>query len=76
MKNLYERLLPEVKFNLNKNKSKYSASIKKIVAKLYVYDYYEQMSISEIKTLITFSDVDHHSWTGYDWKWGEKLFKL
>ena len=35
----------------------------------------KEMTIDEVKTLITYSDIDHHKWDGYDWKWGEKLFK-
>ena len=75
IKNLYERLLPEIKYNLKKNSINYSHSVKSIIAKLHVYKYYGEMTIDEVKTLITYSDIDHHKWDGYDWKWGEKLFK-
>ena len=51
------------------------ADRKSIIAKLHVYKYYGEMTIDEVKTLITYSDIDHHKWDGYDWKWGEKLFK-
>jgi len=75
IKNLYEKLLPEIKYNLKKNSVTYSHSVKSIIAKLHVYKYYGEMTIDEVKTLITYSDIDHHKWDGYDWKWGEKLFK-
>ena len=75
MKNLYEQLLPNVKFSLNKNKIKYRKAVKYVVAKLQVYHHYSQMSMDEIKTLITFSDTNCYDWTSSDWKYGEKLFE-
>lgn len=74
MENLYEQLLPKVKYGLNKNKSKYSSTVKHIIAKLHVYDRYTQMRIEEIRTLATFSDQDLFTWSTWDWKWGTKLF--
>ena len=75
MENLYEQLLPKVKYGLNKNKSKYSSTVKYIIAKLHVYDRYTQMTIEEIRTLATFSGQDLFTWSTFDWKWGNKLFK-
>jgi len=75
MKNLYEQLLPNVKFNLNKNKNQYRKAVKHIIAKLHVYHHYSQMSMDEIKTLITFSDTSCYDWKSSDWKYGEKLFE-
>ena len=75
MENLYEQLLPKVKYGLNKNKATYSSTVKHIIAKLHVYDRYTQMTIEEIRTLATFSDQDLFTWSTFDWKWGNKLFK-
>ena len=58
IKNLYEKLLPEIKYNLKKNSITYSHSVKSIIAKLHVYKYYGEMTIDEVKTLITYSDID------------------
>mgnify|MGYP003111373370 CR=1 FL=1 len=75
MENLYEQLLPDVKFELKKNKGKYKNAVKQVIAKLHVYHNYSQMSMDDIKTLITFSDTNCYEWTASDWKYGEKLFK-
>jgi len=71
MENLYEQLLPKVKYGL----TSYSSTVKHIIAKLHVYDRYTQMTIEEIRTLATFSDQDLFTWSTFDWKWGNKLFK-
>ena len=33
------------------------------------------MTIEEIRTLATFSDLDLFTWSTFDLKWGNKLFK-
>jgi spore coat polysaccharide biosynthesis predicted glycosyltransferase SpsG len=75
MDNLYNQLLPNIKFKLKKNKVKYKNSVDYIIAKLHVYTRYNEMTIDDVKILITFGESDVHKWTTYDWKWGYKLFK-
>ena len=75
MENLHKQLLPNVRFGLNKNKVKYKHVIKHLVAKLHVYNSYSEMTIDEVRTLISFSDTNTQNWTTFDWKWGDKLFK-
>ena len=75
MDNLYNQLLPNVKFKLKQNKVKYKHSVEYIIAKLHVYTRYNEMTIDDVKILTTFGESDIHGWNTYDWKWGYKLFK-
>jgi hypothetical protein len=71
MKNLYDKLLPELKQTLLLNQKKYPSVCKRIIATLKYKDYYGDLTIEELKNICTFTGVD---WNKVEWKFGEDLF--
>jgi hypothetical protein len=74
MKNLYEKLKPEVKLELKKQLRKYPDSTRVIIAELHRWTNYSDLTIRTIKDLCIYASLNEHSWDVYDWKYGEKLF--
>jgi len=74
-KTLYDCLKPELKEGLERNRERYSHSVRSIVASLESNSFYSDLKIHEINSIVSFTDVDEFStWNSYDWKYGEKLF--
>jgi len=74
-KTLYECLKPELKEGLEKNREKYSSSVRNIILTLESNYIYSDLKISEVNSISCFSDVDTPTgWNSYDWRYGEKLF--
>ena len=75
-KTLYECLKPELKEGLEKNRGKYSSSVKSVIATLESNSFYSDLKISQISAIACFTDVSKcdYEWNSHDWKYGEKLF--
>ena len=56
---LYERLKPEVKGALLSNMAKYEGTITSIIEKLSNETFYSNLTINDISSLYTFSDIDY-----------------
>jgi hypothetical protein len=72
--NLYERLKPEIKKALKSSMKKYPHSGRVIIAKLHLHSLYSELSMGDIRDLISFSDVNENEWNYINWKYGDKLF--
>ena len=73
MKNLYNRLKPELKEKLLLNLKIYPSIIEKIIKALKYKDFYNELTIEEVKDLCTYCNLD---WNKIDWKWGEDMFEV
>lgn len=74
MQNLYERLKPEVKERLLKESEKYGLVNRSIIPLLKSTYFYDELKISEVNRLITFSNTETYKWSLWDYKYGEELF--
>jgi hypothetical protein len=74
MKTLLERLKPEIKLRLNSNTPEYSSSIDNIYKTLASKVFYQDLTMSEISTLYTFSDITLLKTSIWDLKHGDNLF--
>tara|TARA_R100000935_G_C2812104_1_gene155473 strand:+ start:102 stop:371 length:270 start_codon:yes stop_codon:yes gene_type:complete len=72
--NLYSRLNSDAKKALANNSVKYSDSTKAIILKLENTVFYSDLTIQEVNSTCTFSDVQSYQWSANDWRFGEKLF--
>jgi len=72
--NLYERLKPEVKKAIKESAKRYPHSGRVIIAKLHLHRFYSDLTMSDIRDLINFSNVQESDWNYIDWKYGDKLF--
>ena len=69
MKNLYQKLKPEIKSRLQSNSDKYAVSISSVVDKLKSTQYYNELTIGDIKQIRAFGDV-----SSTDILWPETMF--
>ena len=67
--NLYQKLKPEIKHRLHRNRDKYAVSISGIVNILKSKQYYNELTIGDIKQIRAFGDV-----TSTDILWPDTLF--
>ncbi len=74
MKTLLERLKPEIKLRLNSNTPEYSSSIDNIYKTLASKVFYQDLTMGEISTLYTFSDITLLKTSIWDLKHGDNLF--
>jgi hypothetical protein len=73
MKNLYQRLKPEVKRALESNEPKYSGSVKQIIFKLEGAKFYSDLTIGDIRSLYIFADIDISKVSLFDFRWGDNI---
>jgi hypothetical protein len=73
MKNLLERLKPEVKLALESNKYRYSTSVDRILAKLSSEYFYNDLSLSDIGSIYTFANIDLVKTSVWDLKYGDNI---
>ena len=73
MKNLLERLKPEVKLALESNKNRYSTSVDRILVKLSSEYFYNDLSISDIGNIYTFANIDLVKTSVWDLKYGDNI---
>jgi len=69
MKNLYQKLKPEIKTRLHKNSNKYAISVSGVVERLKSTRYYNELTIGDIKQIRAFGDV-----SSTDILWPETMF--
>ena len=74
MKTLLERLRPEIKLRLEANTSQYTSTIDNIFENLSSKAFYQDLTMSEISTLYTFSDITLLKTSIWDLKHGDNLF--
>lgn len=72
---LLQRLKPEVKESLDKNKEKYTVSIELIYDSLSKKISYDDLTIGEICNIYTFSDLSINKISSWDMRYGENLFE-
>jgi len=72
MENLYTRLKPKVKERLFKNNEKYKISVDSIVKDLKSVNFYTDLKMSTIHSLMIMSSTDPKD--QWDLKWGDCFF--
>ncbi len=73
MKNLLERLKPEVKLQLESNRDRYSTSVDKILVTLSSEYFYDNLSLGTIGSIYTFADIDLIKTSVWDLKYGDNI---
>ena len=73
MKTLLQRLKPEVKAALENNEPQYSGSIRSIFAKLDSTSFYGDLTISDIRSLYTFANIESMRVSTWDFKYGDNI---
>ena len=73
MQTLYEKLKPEFKEVLEKNKEKYKFSCTEVITILKSKNLYSELTIREVRDLLTWSDGRFNR-EDLEWKFGEDLF--
>jgi len=74
MKTLLERLKPEITIKLKENQAEYGSVVDRILKNLSSKEMYSQLTMSEISTLYTFSDITLLQTSIWDLKYGDNLF--
>ena len=74
MKTLLERLKPEIKLRLESNIPDYPNNIDNMFNVLSSKTFYQDLTMSEISTLYTFSDITLLKTSIWDLKHGDNLF--
>ena len=74
MKNLYERLKPEIKESLVVSGEKYSSSVQRIFNKLKDEKFYDDLTIGDVSAIHTYADISITKVSVWDMKFGEHLF--
>ena len=67
--NLYQKLKPEIKHRLHRNSNNYAISVAGVIKSLKSKEYYNELTIGEIKQIRAFGDV-----TSTDILWSETMF--
>lgn len=75
MKTLYEKLYPKLKKNLKANAKEYSSVNEYIIPLLKSKNRYDELTMSEISSVITWTEPDVFRWSYYDLKYGDLLFR-
>jgi len=70
---IYQRLKPEVKGALLSNMVDYEDTITSIIEKLSNETFYSNLTISDISSLYTFSDIELLRVTAWDFKYGDNI---
>ena len=70
---IYERLKPEVKEALLSNMADYEYTISSIIEKLGSTEFYSDLSIGDISSLYTFSDIELIKVSVWDFKYGDNI---
>ncbi len=74
IKTLKQRLKPGIKAKLESNDRKYSAAIRSLFTTLDKTKFVSDLTISDVRSLHTFSDTRLHNLDAYDVMWCEHLF--
>ena len=71
-RDLYSRLEPTLKKALKENRKKYKHSCDKVIIVLKSKNYFNDLTIEELKDICSWADVSN---LRIDWQFGEGLFK-
>ena len=72
MKNLFEKLNPEMKKALENNVKKYPISVSNVIKSLKTNVIHGDLKISELRELAIMTDITMET---IDWKFGENIYK-
>ena len=75
MKNLYERLEPEVIKGLEWNSKRFHGATDKIVSELSSHKFWSELKVSTVQSIITFSDLPFTKVTANTFRFGENIIK-
>jgi|TARA_R110001583_G_scaffold48994_2_gene153487 hypothetical protein len=73
MKTIYNRLKPDVLASINKDKQKYPYTTKALVLKLKSTEYWDDLTISDIRAVLIHSHISIVDIQQEDILWGEKF---
>ena len=71
---LYDRLKPHIKDKLDSYEEQYETSIKYIYDKLKTNNRYSDLTVDDIKTMHTFTDIWYNDISGLELLYGDHLF--
>ena len=73
MKTIYDRLKPDILASINKDKQQYPYTTKALKENLKKVTSWDQLTISDIRTVIIHSHVDIFDISHMDLIWGDKF---
>jgi len=73
MKTIYNRLKPDVLASINKDKQKYPYTTKALILKLKSTEYWDDLTISDIRAVLIHSHISIVNIQQEDILWGEKF---
>ena len=73
MKNIYDRLNPEILASINADEQRYPYTTKALKFKLRASEDWSQLSISDIQSIITHSHSKFVELNYIDFLWGDKF---
>ena len=71
---LYDKLKPHIKDKLDAQAEEYAISIRSIYDKLKTNDRYSDLTVDDIKTIHTFTDIWYNDVSGLELLYGDHLF--
>ena len=71
---LYDRLRPHIKDKLDSYEKEYETSIRYIYDKLKTNNRYSDLTVDDVKTMHTFTDIWYNDISGLDLLYGDHLF--
>ena len=72
---LIDQIKPEILLKLDKEYEKYNTSINHIYNVLSTKEVYSQLTIDEIKDILTFAGLDYMDWSPSDLLFGDRMLK-
>ena len=73
MKTIYEQLKPDVLASINKDKQKYPYTTRALVLKLKSTEYWDDLTISDIRAVLIHSHISIVDIQQEDILWGDKF---
>jgi len=70
---LIDQIKPEILVKLDKDYEKYNTSVNYIYNVLATKQVYAQLTIDEIKDILTFAGLDYMNWSTSDILFGDKI---
>ena len=73
MKNLYNRLKPSILASINKDEQEYPYTTRHLIKKLKSTDYWDDLTISDIRAVVIHSHISIVDIQQEDILWGDKF---
>tara|TARA_R110000765_G_scaffold279029_2_gene376695 strand:- start:750 stop:989 length:240 start_codon:yes stop_codon:yes gene_type:complete len=73
MKNIYEKLNPDILASINADEQQYPYTTRAFKLKLKSTDYWSDLSVSDIQTIINHSHFKLLEINYFDFMWGDKF---